>query len=67
MYAKEAILWGQLDHPNIAPFYGVYYLDGARERVCLVSLWMNNGNIVKYLKNNRDVPREPLVSVPFLQ
>lgn len=62
VYAKEAILWDQLDHPNITPFYGAYYLDEAREQVCLVSPWMRNGNIVVYLKNNSGTPREPLVS-----
>ncbi|KAF9441661.1 kinase-like protein [Macrolepiota fuliginosa MF-IS2] len=61
IYAREAILWGQLQHPNITPFYGIYYLNEAQERVCLVSPWMENGNIVMYLKSNPDIPRNPLI------
>ncbi|KAF5356842.1 hypothetical protein D9756_006802 [Leucocoprinus leucothites] len=61
IYAKEAILWGQLHHPNIVPFYGIYYLNNARRQVCLVSPWMRHGNLVEYLKNNPSSPRIPFV------
>ncbi|KAF5356843.1 hypothetical protein D9756_006803 [Leucocoprinus leucothites] len=60
-YAKEAILWGQLHHPNIVPFYGIYYLNNARRQVCLVSPWMRHGNLVEYLKSNPSSPRIPFV------
>ncbi|KAJ3571924.1 hypothetical protein NP233_g3440 [Leucocoprinus birnbaumii] len=60
--AREAILWGQLRQPNIVPFYGIYYLDEDQKRVCLVSPWQSNGNIVAYLENNPLVPREPFCS-----
>ncbi|KAJ3570724.1 hypothetical protein NP233_g4216 [Leucocoprinus birnbaumii] len=59
IYAKEAILWGQLRHPNIVPFYGIYYLNDARRQVCLVSPWMHHGNLVEYLKRNPLAPRTP--------
>ncbi|KAG7090227.1 hypothetical protein E1B28_011827 [Marasmius oreades] len=52
---REAIVWWQLKHPNILPFMGMYYLDKARERPCLVSAWMERGNLVRYLKES---PRE---------
>ncbi|KAF7763880.1 hypothetical protein Agabi119p4_8417 [Agaricus bisporus var. burnettii] len=39
-HAREAILWSSLDHPNIVPFYGIFYLE-KKERICLVSPWMN--------------------------
>ncbi|KAF5353275.1 hypothetical protein D9756_008130 [Leucocoprinus leucothites] len=52
IFAKEAILWGQLHHPNIAPFYGIYHLNEPRNRVCLVSPWMQRGNLVDYLNAN---------------
>lgn len=61
LYAKEAILWGQLRHPNIVPFCGIYYLDNQKSRICLVSPWMDNGNIVMYLKQNPKQPRLPFV------
>ncbi|KXN85262.1 hypothetical protein AN958_11556 [Leucoagaricus sp. SymC.cos] len=61
LYAKEAILWGQLKHPNIAPFYGVYYRDDLRREICLVSPWMHNGDLVQFLKNHPTAPRAHLV------
>ncbi|KAF5353565.1 hypothetical protein D9756_008099 [Leucocoprinus leucothites] len=27
IYAKEAIIWGHLHHPNIVPFYGIFYFN----------------------------------------
>ncbi|KXN85267.1 Mitogen-activated protein kinase kinase kinase 13-A [Leucoagaricus sp. SymC.cos] len=60
-YAKEAILWGNLDHPNIVPLYGMYYFDDMRQQLCLVSPWMSHGDIAGYLKRNESVPRLPLV------
>lgn len=63
LYGKEAILWGQLHHPNIVPFYGVYYLDDTSgRRICLVSPWMTNGNLVQYLQANPHVNRKSFVS-----
>ncbi|KAF9443485.1 kinase-like protein, partial [Macrolepiota fuliginosa MF-IS2] len=57
---KEAILWSGLRHPNITPFYGVYYFE-SRERICLVSPWMDNSNLNTYLMRNPAVPRIPLI------
>ncbi|KAJ7677218.1 kinase-like domain-containing protein, partial [Mycena rosella] len=50
-FGREALIWRQLCHPNILPFFGLYYLDN---RLCLVSPWMENGNIFEYLR--RDLP-----------
>ncbi|KXN82766.1 Serine/threonine-protein kinase HT1 [Leucoagaricus sp. SymC.cos] len=50
-FMREIVIWGQLEHPNILPFYGVYHLDNAEERICLVSPWMENGTLVDYLKS----------------
>ncbi|KAL0573288.1 hypothetical protein V5O48_008671 [Marasmius crinis-equi] len=50
-YMREAIVWQQLKHPNLLPFVGMYYLDKAREQLCLVSPWMERGNLVHYLKS----------------
>ncbi|KIJ97408.1 hypothetical protein K443DRAFT_105741 [Laccaria amethystina LaAM-08-1] len=62
VFAKEAILWSQLSHRNLLPFYGIYYLEDGHGRVCLVSPWMNNGNIKDYLPENPRVDRVLLVS-----
>ncbi|XP_006464133.1 hypothetical protein AGABI2DRAFT_52342, partial [Agaricus bisporus var. bisporus H97] len=55
-HSREAILWSQLEHPNIAPFYGVFCLKEAHGRICLLSPLMENGNIVEYLKKESQVP-----------
>ncbi|EDR06697.1 uncharacterized protein LACBIDRAFT_299795 [Laccaria bicolor S238N-H82] len=62
VFAKEAILWSRLSHQNLLPFYGIYYLTYGHGRVCLVSPWMNNGNIKEYLLENPQVDRVLLVS-----
>ncbi|KAJ7719093.1 kinase-like domain-containing protein [Mycena maculata] len=46
-FGREAVIWRQLCHPNLLPFFGLYYLD---KRLCLVSPWMQNGNILEYLR-----------------
>ncbi|KAF9268581.1 kinase-like protein [Marasmius fiardii PR-910] len=56
-YMGEAILWRQLKHPNVVPFMGLYYLDQSRRRLCLVCPWMENGNLVQYLKANQEADR----------
>ncbi|KAF8996199.1 kinase-like domain-containing protein, partial [Cyathus striatus] len=56
-YRKEAILWSQLSHPNLLPFYGVHHLGDELGRICLVSPWMDNGNINVYLKRYPDANR----------
>ncbi|KIM79496.1 hypothetical protein PILCRDRAFT_823402 [Piloderma croceum F 1598] len=47
-FSSEAVIWRQLRHPNVLPFYGVYHLED--ERLCLASPWMNNGNVVRFLE-----------------
>ncbi|KAJ7057704.1 kinase-like domain-containing protein [Mycena amicta] len=50
--SQEGLIWRQLAHPNLLPFFGAYYLQGAHGRLCLVSPWMENGDISRYLKTN---------------
>ncbi|KAJ7588213.1 kinase-like domain-containing protein [Mycena floridula] len=51
-FYTEAILWGQLSHPNVLPLYGIYYLNNEEtSQLCMVSPWMENGNIVRFLKD----------------
>ncbi|KAJ7093746.1 kinase-like domain-containing protein [Mycena epipterygia] len=47
-FGREALIWRQLCHPNVLPFFGLYYLG---ERLCLVSPWMENGHVMKFLTN----------------
>ncbi|KAF9448599.1 kinase-like protein [Macrolepiota fuliginosa MF-IS2] len=60
-FTCEAIVWRQLNHPNLLPCYGIYQMDDRNGRVCLVSPWMENGNVSEYLKDNPDTARIPLV------
>ncbi|KAG6872450.1 hypothetical protein C0995_009707 [Termitomyces sp. Mi166 len=57
-FSAEAILWGQLSHPNLLPVYGLYRLGG---RLCLVSPWMDNGDITQFLTEHPDGNRALLV------
>ncbi|KAJ7490906.1 kinase-like domain-containing protein [Mycena latifolia] len=45
-FGREAIIWRQFCHPNLLPFFGLYYLDN---KLCLVSPWMERGNIMHFL------------------
>ncbi|KAF9442739.1 kinase-like protein [Macrolepiota fuliginosa MF-IS2] len=60
-FSGEATLWKSFIHPNLHPFYGIYWLEVPDHRVCLVSPWAENGNVAEYLKANPDIPRFPLV------
>ncbi|KAJ7176726.1 hypothetical protein C8R46DRAFT_889958, partial [Mycena filopes] len=58
-FGREALVWRQLCHPNVLPFFALYYLDG---RLCLVSPWMERGNIMQFLKKEKsNVNRVSLV------
>ncbi|KAJ7651271.1 kinase-like domain-containing protein [Roridomyces roridus] len=46
-FSREAVIWRQLSHPNLLPFYGLYKF---RQRLCLVSPWMENGHVRAFLK-----------------
>ncbi|KAK1231153.1 hypothetical protein PQX77_005736 [Marasmius sp. AFHP31] len=61
-YLREAIVWKQLKHPNLLPFLGIFYLDNSRHKFCLVSPWMERGNLVQFIKASDpdDVPRHSL-------
>ncbi|KAJ7588216.1 kinase-like domain-containing protein [Mycena floridula] len=47
-FVKVSDSWSQLSHPNVLPLYGIYYI--IPSRLCMVSPWMENGNIVDFLK-----------------
>ncbi|KAL0577342.1 hypothetical protein V5O48_004641 [Marasmius crinis-equi] len=50
-FCREAIIWKRLYHTNIHPFLGVNKIlfDNA---LCLVSPWMENGDLMGFLKLN---------------
>ncbi|KIM90339.1 hypothetical protein PILCRDRAFT_812075 [Piloderma croceum F 1598] len=58
-FCSEAVLWHQLNHSNVLPFYGVFRLPD--DRLCLTSPWMNNGNVVHFLKSYPETKCVPLI------
>lgn len=60
-FSAEIIIWRQLVHPNVLPFHGIYYSDTLRTEICLVSAWMENGNITEFLAKTPATERMPLV------
>ncbi|KAG6834483.1 hypothetical protein H0H93_009397 [Arthromyces matolae] len=60
IYAQEAILWAQLSHPNVLPFYGISRF---RSRLALVTHWAANGHLGDYLKSNPEANHILLVNV----
>ncbi|KAJ6493953.1 kinase-like domain-containing protein [Mycena vitilis] len=57
---QEALLWKDLRHPFILPFIGLYSCENGKNEgplsVAMVCPWMQNGTIVKYLKDNQPAP-----------
>ncbi|KIK64874.1 hypothetical protein GYMLUDRAFT_403808 [Collybiopsis luxurians FD-317 M1] len=60
-FIHEALVWRQLKHPNILPLLGVnaqlFY-----PSFCLVSPWMENQDIIPYLKKNPAHSRHDVIS-----
>ncbi|KXN84621.1 Serine/threonine-protein kinase HT1 [Leucoagaricus sp. SymC.cos] len=59
--AGEVIFWAHISHPNIIPLLGIYDSKGPDSRVCLVSPWMGNGDLCRYLKDHPTSRRIPLI------
>ncbi|THV05931.1 kinase-like protein, partial [Dendrothele bispora CBS 962.96] len=51
-FCHEALLWRQLNHPNVLPFLGVNINLFTPARLCLILPWMENRNIIQYLTNH---------------
>jgi hypothetical protein len=66
---REARVWMALDHQNIVPLLGLISgelgpgLGPVSEELVpgLVSPWYSHGNILEYIQQVPNVPREPLV------
>ncbi|KAL0570476.1 Rho guanine nucleotide exchange factor [Marasmius crinis-equi] len=52
---QETLVWRQLDHKNIVPFIGAYLFNEEPKEFCLVSPWMENGNLPHFIKNNPNI------------
>ncbi|KLO15815.1 kinase-like protein [Schizopora paradoxa] len=61
-FCKEAVFWRCLKHSNVVPFLGV--ICSEMLSLCMVSAWMKNGNMARFLKANPHANRlELLVDV----
>jgi hypothetical protein len=63
-FFKEAAGWKYFIHPNVLPFLGA---STELFSLSLVSPWMENGNINRYLKNNPQANRLELVKHFYAQ
>ncbi|KIL54563.1 hypothetical protein M378DRAFT_753083 [Amanita muscaria Koide BX008] len=53
---RELLLWSKLNHPHILPLVGIARVEGDANLPAFVSPWMENGNIMEYLKQNPSLP-----------
>lgn len=59
---KEVVVWKFLQHPNVLPLTGATM---SETRFTMVSDWMENGDINKFVKAHPDVDRLGLVCPRF--
>ncbi|KAF5360454.1 hypothetical protein D9756_004954 [Leucocoprinus leucothites] len=60
--ARELSLWTHLSHRNVLPFYGVYFPQpDAPQTICIISPWMQNGDLKQYLDAHPNAPKIPLI------
>ncbi|KAK7063540.1 kinase-like protein [Favolaschia claudopus] len=50
-FCREALVWQQLRHPHILPFIGIDR-HTFPSSLCMVSPWMENGTVLKYLNDH---------------
>ncbi|KAJ7906555.1 kinase-like domain-containing protein, partial [Mycena leptocephala] len=56
-FAKEALVWSGLKHPNIVPFLGVDATIFPRPTLAMVSCWMGEGSVLNYMAANSPASR----------
>ncbi|KAF9241775.1 kinase-like domain-containing protein, partial [Melanogaster broomeanus] len=59
--SRTSVVWRNVAHINCLPFYGVVSVHDGLPRTCLVSPWMEKGDLSKYLQKNPDALRLPLL------
>lgn len=60
LFHYEAVVWRSLSHPNVMSFLGAASTD--LYPLALVSTWMENGDIIKYVQAHPEANRLSLVS-----
>ncbi|KXN87569.1 hypothetical protein AN958_08450 [Leucoagaricus sp. SymC.cos] len=59
--AGELVLLAHISHQNIIPLYGAYLSTEPKPKICIVSPWMENGDLVDFLKKYPNTPPIPLM------
>jgi len=59
---KEVVMWKSLRHPRVLPLLGVTMIE---DKFVMVSEWMENGNVNKFLRAHPDADRLKLVCFSF--
>jgi len=57
-FIKEAVILSLLQHRNLVPFMRVIYKPS---RFCIITMWMDNGDVVKYVNTHPDTSRITLI------
>ncbi|KIK58563.1 hypothetical protein GYMLUDRAFT_170833 [Collybiopsis luxurians FD-317 M1] len=60
-FYREALVWQQLEHPNILPFLGVNE-ELFHPSFCLISPWMKNRNVISFLDRDPAYNRYTLLT-----
>ena len=63
-FCKEVVTWKALCHQNVLPLLGVTMTEDPT-RFVMVSEWMDNGDINRFVKAHPDVDRLQLVRLSF--
>ena len=61
LFFEEAVMWNRLKHQNLVPFIGV-----VGEPLQMVSEWIPNGTLTKYVEKDPGVDRLGLVSLSYI-
>jgi len=59
-FYNEVVIWKYLSHPNVVPFLGIA-APADNLPLCMVSPWLENGSVMKYLEFNPDTDRTMLL------
>ncbi|KAG6827960.1 hypothetical protein H0H87_003252, partial [Tephrocybe sp. NHM501043] len=59
--SREILPWAQINHDNILPFYGIFQLEKGSARLGIVSPFLENGNVVEFLRRNPQANRPSLI------
>ncbi|KAG6918047.1 hypothetical protein DXG01_016703 [Tephrocybe rancida] len=58
---REVVPWAQLSHDNVLPFSGLCEIGDSHGRLGLVSPYLENGNVMQFLKRNPLANRQPFI------